>query len=264
MRKSLLLLLSMLVIFGLLLTACGGDEEPAVEEAVEEAAEVVEEAAEEVEEVVEEVEEAMEEATVLDFWSFTNELNTMAIAFQEQHPEVDVNYTMIPMTNGEYQTKLLASLGTDEAPDVIALEAAFVKEYVESDFLADHVLQFEWNGKVMHWLNDYTVAGASTTPAGQAFDAAMASQQMNQPPPMGQAQQPSPPQPSPLPQSGGVGSDKDLTITALALVKCIQGIGSPQQAVEAFWETRRLLAAGPPAPKQTVPANPDFDDDIPF
>jgi hypothetical protein len=41
------------------------------------------------------------------------------------------------MTNGEYQTKLMATLGTDQVPDVVALEAAFVKSYVESDFLAD-------------------------------------------------------------------------------------------------------------------------------
>ena len=49
----------------------------------------------------------------------------------------NVKYTMIPMTNGEYQTKLKAALGTADAPDVIALEAAFVKSYVESKMLAD-------------------------------------------------------------------------------------------------------------------------------
>lgn len=75
--------------------------------------------------------------TVLKVWSFTNEINTMAIAFEGKHPEVDVQYTMIPMTNGEYQTKLKAALGTADAPDVIALEASFVKSYVESDMLAD-------------------------------------------------------------------------------------------------------------------------------
>lgn len=75
--------------------------------------------------------------TVLNVWSFTNEIQTMAIAFEKTHPDVDVVYTMIPMTNGEYQTKLMATLGTDQVPDVVALEAAFVKSYVESDFLAD-------------------------------------------------------------------------------------------------------------------------------
>lgn len=84
--------------------------------------------------------ESTGEKTVLKVWSFTNEINTMAVAFEGANPnvDVDVQYTMIPMTNGEYQTKLKAALGTADAPDVIALEAAFVKEYVESnDILAD-------------------------------------------------------------------------------------------------------------------------------
>ncbi|MEZ4768638.1 MAG: extracellular solute-binding protein [Caldilineales bacterium] len=73
----------------------------------------------------------------LDVWSFTNEINTMAVAYEGKNPDVDISYSMIPMTNGEYQTKLKAALGTADAPDVIALEAAFVKSFVESDLLAD-------------------------------------------------------------------------------------------------------------------------------
>ncbi len=80
---------------------------------------------------------ALGEKTVLNVWSFTNEIQIMAIAFEKEYLDVDVVYTMIPMTNGEYQTKLMATLGTEEVPDVVALEAAFVKSYVESDFLAD-------------------------------------------------------------------------------------------------------------------------------
>ncbi|MDF2593279.1 MAG: extracellular solute-binding protein family 1 [Clostridia bacterium] len=44
---------------------------------------------------------------VLKVWSFTDEVRTMALAFQEKYPNVKVEYTMIPMTNGEFQTKLL-------------------------------------------------------------------------------------------------------------------------------------------------------------
>jgi multiple sugar transport system substrate-binding protein len=73
----------------------------------------------------------------LKVWSFTNEIKTMAIAFQGKHPEVKVEYTMIPMTNGEYQTKVKAAAGTKDSPDVVALEAAFVKEWVEADLLAN-------------------------------------------------------------------------------------------------------------------------------
>jgi hypothetical protein len=41
------------------------------------------------------------------------------------------------MTNGEYQTKVKAAAGTADSPDVVALEAAFVKEWVEADLLAN-------------------------------------------------------------------------------------------------------------------------------
>jgi multiple sugar transport system substrate-binding protein len=153
-KKSLLIVL--LLVFGMVLVACGGGAaEPAAEEAApveeapaeeaapaeEEAAPAEEEAAPAEEEAAPAEEETMEEPTgdkeTLQMWSFTNELMTAATAFEGQNPDIDIEYTMIPMTNGEYQTKLLASLGTADAPDIIALEAAFVKEYVESDFLAD-------------------------------------------------------------------------------------------------------------------------------
>jgi multiple sugar transport system substrate-binding protein len=74
---------------------------------------------------------------LLNVWSFTNEILTMAIAFEGKHPDVDVVYTMIPMTYGEYQTELMDTLGTPNVPDVVALEAAFMKQFVEDDFLAD-------------------------------------------------------------------------------------------------------------------------------
>jgi hypothetical protein len=129
MRKSLLILISLLIISTMLLAACAdatteapadtGDTEPADTGDDEP------------------MDEPEPGKTVLNVWSFTNEILTMAIAFEGKNPDVDVVYTMIPMTNGEYQTKLKAALGTADIPDVVALEAAFVKEWVEADFLAD-------------------------------------------------------------------------------------------------------------------------------
>jgi hypothetical protein len=77
------------------------------------------------------------EEVTLTMWSFTNELYTMAVAFEERYPNVNVEFSMVPMTDGEYQTKLKSALGTADIPDIVALEAAFVKEWVEADFLAD-------------------------------------------------------------------------------------------------------------------------------
>ncbi|MBK7917939.1 MAG: carbohydrate ABC transporter substrate-binding protein [Chloroflexi bacterium] len=134
MRKSVLYILGLLIVLALALSACGGASTTSESAAEPTAVAPAEEssAAEPTTAVP-----AATEKQVLNVWSFTNEIMTMAIAFEGMHPDVDVVYTMIPMTAGEYQTKLKASLGTADVPDVIALEASFVKEYVEADFLAD-------------------------------------------------------------------------------------------------------------------------------
>jgi multiple sugar transport system substrate-binding protein len=131
MSKKILILVSLLLAATLVLTACGGAVQEPAAEAPGAAAETGGE------ESAAAGEEAASGKTVLNVWSFTNEIRTMAIAFEGTHPDVDVVYTMIPMTDGEYQTKLKASIGTTDVPDVVALEAAFVKEWVEADFLAD-------------------------------------------------------------------------------------------------------------------------------
>ncbi len=137
MRKSTFYLLSLLIVLGLALAACGGTSTTPDTAVEEPAAPAEESSAAEPTAVAPAEEPAATGKTVLNVWSFTNEINTMAVAFEGLHPDVDIVYTMIPMTNGEYQTKLKAALGTADVPDVIALEASFVKEYVEADFLAD-------------------------------------------------------------------------------------------------------------------------------
>lgn len=132
--KRLSLVISVLVALSMLLTACGtpapvATEAPAMEAPAVAATEAPAAAATEA--------PVAELEGTLNVWSFTNEIRTMAIAFQGKHPKVKVNYTMIPMTNGEYQTKVKAAAGTADSPDVVALEAAFVKEWVEADLLAD-------------------------------------------------------------------------------------------------------------------------------
>jgi hypothetical protein len=79
----------------------------------------------------------MGDGELLKIWSFTNEIKIASLAFQKANPDIAVEYTMIPMTNGEYQTKVQASVSTSDIPDVIVLENSFVKTYVESDLLAD-------------------------------------------------------------------------------------------------------------------------------
>lgn len=75
---------------------------------------------------------------VLKVWSFTNEARAFTTAFMEANPGVQIEYTMVPMDGGEYQAKLQQALASGkDVPDVVVLEASFVRQYVESPFLAD-------------------------------------------------------------------------------------------------------------------------------
>jgi ABC-type glycerol-3-phosphate transport system substrate-binding protein len=134
MQKRLSTLLALLVLLAMVVGACGAPAAPAAAPADAAPADAAPADAAPADAAAAPADSGK---TVLDVWSFTNEINTMAIAFEAKHPDVDIKYTMIPMTNGEFQTKLKAALGTADAPDVMALEAAFVKSYVESDILAD-------------------------------------------------------------------------------------------------------------------------------
>ncbi len=73
----------------------------------------------------------------LTVWSFTNEIKTMTIAFKAANPDVNVTYVEIPSDGGEFRQKAIAAANTAECPDVIGLESAFVKEFVDSDMLYD-------------------------------------------------------------------------------------------------------------------------------
>lgn len=73
----------------------------------------------------------------LTVWSFTNELKTMTIAFKAANPDVVVTYVEVSTDASEFSQKAIAAANTAECPDVIGLEAAFVKTFVESDMLYD-------------------------------------------------------------------------------------------------------------------------------
>ena len=79
---------------------------------------------------------AAEDAKIkLVVWSFTNELEGMIRDYyMPNHPEVEFDFHMVPTADfpGAVDTQLAADAVSDNAPDVFALEAAFVKKYVNS------------------------------------------------------------------------------------------------------------------------------------
>ncbi len=82
--KKISLFVSLLVLFSMLLAACSpaapAAEQPAGEEPAAEQPAAEEPAGQE---------PAASGKTVLNVWSFTNEIMTMAVAFEEKHPDVE-------------------------------------------------------------------------------------------------------------------------------------------------------------------------------
>ncbi len=70
-------------------------------------------------------------------WSFTDELKTMIDKYYApSHPDVKVEYSLTP--TDQFPNKLDPVLASGQgAPDVFALEAAFVRKYIESGLLLD-------------------------------------------------------------------------------------------------------------------------------
>ncbi|MDR2702555.1 MAG: ABC transporter substrate-binding protein [Spirochaetaceae bacterium] len=76
----------------------------------------------------------------LVIWSFTDELanmtNNPTWGFIATHPGIDVEYSQTP--SDQFQAKIDPVLATGQGcPDIIALESAFVRKYVESGLLLD-------------------------------------------------------------------------------------------------------------------------------
>jgi len=84
----------------------------------------------------------------LKVWSFTDELAYMidnpTWGFKATHPGIEVEYSQTPMD--QFQAKIDPVLVSGQgAPDIIALESAFVRKYVESGLLLDITDIYEAN-----------------------------------------------------------------------------------------------------------------------
>ena len=72
-------------------------------------------------------------------WTFTDEIKGMIENYYlADNPDLPYNVEVTVVPNDNYQQKLDPALASGKsAPDVFALEAAYVKKYVDSDFTAD-------------------------------------------------------------------------------------------------------------------------------
>ena len=80
----------------------------------------------------------------ITLWSFTT-MQPQIDELKKEKPNLTIKQVVVPYAN--FQTKLDSVLGTDKAPDMVALDAGFVEKYVQS-------------GKLTN-LGDYGVASAA-------------------------------------------------------------------------------------------------------
>jgi hypothetical protein len=75
----------------------------------------------------------------LRIWSFTDEVERHEVIFRGQHPEINVEFAITDLDGGAFEEWVLTALaaGGDHVPDVIYLEAAIVRHFVEGPFLQD-------------------------------------------------------------------------------------------------------------------------------
>jgi hypothetical protein len=75
----------------------------------------------------------------LRVWSFTDEVERHVAIFSSMFPNVNVEFMITDMEGGAYEEWVLTALaaGGDMVPDVVYLEAGFVRTFVEGPFLMD-------------------------------------------------------------------------------------------------------------------------------
>ncbi len=125
MKKWISLLL--VVILTLALTACGDTGSDTKDSPKEDTKSDTEEAAK------------SGDKETLVVWTFTDEIKGMIENYYlKDFPDLPYNVDVVVVPNDTYQQKLDPVLGSGKsAPDVFALEAAFVKKYVDSKVTAD-------------------------------------------------------------------------------------------------------------------------------
>lgn len=72
----------------------------------------------------------------LTIWSFTNEALAFATAFQEFHPDIEIDFSHMPLDVYIERLQHVFASGVD-VPDVVQLGGTFIRQFVESPFLMD-------------------------------------------------------------------------------------------------------------------------------
>ena len=98
------------------------------------------------------------ERRTLIVWSFTDEVERHEVIFRGMHPDIDIDFAITDLDGGAYEEWVLTAFaaGGAHVPDVIYLEAAIVRHFVEGPFLRDlnHLLPLARDLEVYQFVLD--------------------------------------------------------------------------------------------------------------
>jgi len=77
---------------------------------------------------------AVKSADSIELWTFTDEMMKPAEDFEATHPEKKVNVTITPTNEFVARIQPVLQAGGDDAPHLFTGEAAFFRQFIESDF----------------------------------------------------------------------------------------------------------------------------------
>ena len=123
MKKLIVLLLALVMVFSMAACQKDADDTPAVDQPEKTDAKTDA--------------PVSTEKQVINVWSFTDEVPKMIEKYMEMNPDFpyEIKTTIIATTDGAYQPALDQALaaGGDDAPDIYTAEAAFVLKYTQGD-----------------------------------------------------------------------------------------------------------------------------------
>jgi len=94
-------------------------------------------------------------------WSFTDEMGKMIEYYKKANPDVQIEFVLVP--NDVYQSKLKPVLQSGQgAPDVFTLEAAYVKGYVDTGYMADLKSLTKASNNTMQYTKDVVTDAEGT------------------------------------------------------------------------------------------------------
>jgi len=135
-------------------------------------------------EVVEDESENLIIDQTLKLWSFTPETKIISLVYNEKNPNVNIEFTMVPDTQNQFAESLINAISGGNVPDVVLLESAYVRRFVEMpgalmdlsefDALTDEIGGYKFARDIASYYGTTKAIAYNATPGGVFYRRSLA------------------------------------------------------------------------------------------